>query len=311
MSRIVKSIAVVDDRRREPDDVKAYLESRIAASVISRTVLKGGMLDGAVIRADIPATKDEYLDELNRARLKLDEAKSELRAIRGEIENAKEEYDSFMESREDKDLLSDEIYTARKKEIDGLEAKAKKQCDKLLTDAKKQSDKIAQKARAEGYEDGYSTGYQTAQQSFEEQAAPRLAELTELITALASYGEILMKEKEDEFVELALAIAGKVMAREIKSDPKYIIDMLRDVLIKNHRETYINLSVSPDMTPARAKANEAIIEQLREIAPGLSIYIEKEVGEGYMVMETSKGVTDMSLDTQLANIKDSLLTADL
>ena len=316
LSRVVKSMAVVDDRRQRPDIMKAWIDGQFT----DKAVLKGGAMSAyGIAFYDQPVTRDAYVDEVNRLRIDAEEARAELRRIRREIEEektrAKREAEKLAEAEAertlqyevDRSILDDELFEARRLELEGLAAQAEARAKELLESAQAEAGEIKEHARAEGYGEGFEKGYEEAGNAFRSEVQPKLDELSELISALTSYSPGLMREKERELVALTVAIAGKVVGREIKSDPGYILDMLREAAQRNQRESYVAITLSPDMLPLKIKASEEVIASIEQLANNISVYVEKETGEGVCLLETPKGVTDMSLSTQLENIKESLL----
>ncbi|MDL2232232.1 hypothetical protein LJC63_01455 [Ruminococcaceae bacterium OttesenSCG-928-L11] len=315
MARIVKSIAVVDDRRQHDEEGGRQL---VDLRLVDKTVLKGGVLGSYGVpfhNPNAPVTHDSARDELNRMLAQVEEAKAELRSVHREIEEAHEEYEAFQQSRDDADLLDDELYQQRKQELQQGQEQARREIEELRSEAEAEAKSQAEKARGTGYHEGYASGYQAAEDAFRQEAVPemeaKMREVAGLIEHISSFGEELYREKEREFVSLVVAIAGKILQREIKTDPDTIVDMLHEILSRNHREVYVNLTMSPDMLPTGAKAQEDIINRLTEQVPGLNVYIEKEMGEGVLYVETPKGVTDMGLDTQLRNINENLLEEEV
>lgn len=319
MSRIVKSIQVVDDRPKQQVAKTPELPF-VGAGVLKKGILNGYELHGNQSNHTI-YTKDAYRDEINRLKIQADEAKEELRQINADILEAEAEIQKqkelieqekkrFDQLKLDESILDDGVFRARQREISELLVQTEAKAAGILETARSEAATIKEAVKGEGYQEGYqegvSKGYLEASAAFEDEAGQKLAELSDMIAALSGYGSKLMKEKEDEFIELATAIAGKVIGRVIKKDSKFILDMLRETMSKNHRESYINITLSEDMLPAKAAASDEIISLIEEMAHNVSVYVEREAEEGTCVMETPKGVTDMSVGTQLDNIKELL-----
>jgi len=333
MARIVKSMAVVD--RREPDAEAA--RSQLEARLVSRRVLKGGVLDGfGITFADprAPVNRDSLLDEINKLTVQIEEqrdalaeAKKEIKRelaeaekqyqrITEEIEKKKEEYRQQEQEYEnqkaqrdksiDADILQDEVYRQRVAHIAELQENARTQMAEMSRQLELDAKEAYDKAKTGGYNDGYNEGQTAAQNSFIEAAQPKLEELAELITYITDYGPNLFKQREDEFVQLALAIAEKVLSKELKTKPDTIVGMVNEFIQRNQRETYINISISPDLLPVRAKACDELMEQLKGLNGSVAVFVEKDAPEGTLVLETPKGVTDMSIPNQLNNIRESM-----
>jgi flagellar assembly protein FliH len=111
-------------------------------------------------------------------------------------------------------------------------------------------------------------------------------------------------EAEDEAVKLAIAIARRVLYREIATDPEAILGLVKAAFGKlNARETH-RLRLSP--------SDVATIQEHRvklQIPPGLEIATDGALTPGSAIFETSRGDLDASVDTQLAEIDRGLTDA--
>jgi flagellar assembly protein FliH len=308
VARIVKSIAVVDDRQNKPDSM-VMLEARLS----ERKVLKNNILGSfgyTLHDRNAPLYKDDLLEEINRLRLQAEEEKASLRNLQQQIRDAEEELKQLVETKVDADIVDDEIYHQRVAEIEAKVAEARQQSQEMRETAEREGKWIREKAQEEGYQEGYANGYKAAGEAFREEGEPKLAELTYLVDELSDYGDHLMARRENEFIQLAVAVAGKIVARELKLKPATVVDILREFVHRNQRESYITISVSPDMLPVSVKACDEVIETLKNLCHNVTVYVEKEAAPGTLVVETPKGVTDMSVDTQLANLQEALLAPD-
>jgi flagellar assembly protein FliH len=298
----------VDDRQRKPDAMDL-----LEATLSGRKVLKNDILNGfgyTLQDRTGPLYKEEILEEINRLKLQAEEERASLRALQRKMRETEEELRQLNDTKVDADIMDNEIYRQRVLEIETKMTVAKQQSQELMENAEKEGKAIREKARKEGHQEGYQSGHKAAQEAFEKEGTPKLAELARLITTLSGYGEELMAKRETEFVQLAVAVAGKIVARELKLKPATVVDILREFVQRNQRENYITISISPDMLPAQAKACDEVMELLRGLCHNITVYVEKEAAPGTLIVETPKGVTDMSVPTQLDNLQETLLAPE-
>ena len=99
-------------------------------------------------------------------------------------------------------------------------------------------------------------------------------------------------------VKLAIAIARRVLHRELSTDPEAILGLVIAAFQKlNARETH-KLRLSP--------SDAQTLQQYRDrldLPPGLEILSESSLTAGSAIFETSRGDLDASVDTQLAEIE--------
>jgi len=159
------------------------------------------------------------------------------------------------------------------------------------------------------YQQGQAAGEAAAAQRASEQASlqavqrtePVIARLNQLIAELAGMRPRFRHEAEADTVKLAVAIARRVLFRELATDPDAILGLVMAAFQKlNARETH-RLRVSP--------ADATVIEQHRtglELPSALEILGDPTLGPGSVVFETSRGEMEASVQTQLAEIERGL-----
>lgn len=154
------------------------------------------------------------------------------------------------------------------------------------------------------YQQGLAAGETAAQQSAQQKIDPVLHALSAMIAELASLKKRVRAEAEDEAVKLSIAIARRVLYREISTDPEAILGLVKAAFGKlNARETH-RLRVCP--------SDVAAIQEHRvklQIPPGLEIASDGSLTPGSAIFETSRGDLDASVDTQLAEIDRGLTDA--
>lgn len=144
--------------------------------------------------------------------------------------------------------------------------------------------------------------------------AEALQQYAELINRANSITEMSRKAVEDkledaneEIVELAVALAKKVWQQ--KSDDKEAFLLLVQQVVNEVKE-YDDISIYVD-----PYYYETIFQQKDEIQQllykecRLGIYADEKAPKGSCYIETPFGRVDASVDTQLMQLKDKLLTA--
>src|SRR5688572_23895716 len=115
-----------------------------------------------------------------------------------------------------------------------------------------------------------------------------------------------MERKEQEVAnkirQLSLAIAKKIIGRELETDPTTIVEMAKKHLqsIRQRREVYLRVSPS-DLENLKSQKRE-LIDQLGR-AKEIEIRADEELSPGSMFIETEAGTIDARLETQLAVIE--------
>jgi flagellar assembly protein FliH len=148
------------------------------------------------------------------------------------------------------------------------------------------------------YQSGYSAGVNAGAQQATERMQPVLASLAGMIQELAGYKKKFRHEAEASTVGLALAVARRVLYREVNADPEAILGLVKAAFDKlNARETH-RLRVSP--------ADLAVIQENAArlgLPPALDLAADGQLPRGSAVFETSRGELDASIDSQMLEIE--------
>ena len=163
------------------------------------------------------------------------------------------------------------------------------------------SEQEAEARTRAAYNQGLAAGEAAALQRLQQKLDPVLSGLNSMIAELASARKRVRAEAEDDAVKLAIAIARRVLYRELSTDPEAILGLVKAAFSKlNARETH-RLRVSP--------SDAAAIQEHRaklQLPPALEIASDGSLTPGSAIFETSRGDLDASVDTQLSEIDRGL-----
>jgi flagellar assembly protein FliH len=155
------------------------------------------------------------------------------------------------------------------------------------------------------FEQGQAAGEAAAGPRAQQQAAqklePVIARLSQMIQELAGMRKRFRSEAEGDTVKLAIAIARRVLYRELATDPEAILGLVMSAFQKlNAREAH-RLRVSP--------GDAAMLVEYRsrmELPAAVEILGDASLGPGSVVFETARGELDATVNTQLAEIERGL-----
>jgi len=166
-----------------------------------------------------------------------------------------------------------------------------------LSELQRDAEERARAAYQQGLAAGEAAATQKAQQRFE----PSIQNLNAVLAEIGGLRKRVRAEAEDSAVKLAIAIARRVLYRELSTDPDAILGLVKAAFAKlNARETQ-RLRLTP--------ADADIVNEHRaklHIPQGLEISPDPSLPAGSAIFETSRGELDASVDTQLAEIDRGL-----
>jgi len=155
-------------------------------------------------------------------------------------------------------------------------------------------------ARAAGLREGEESGRSRA--SAEMQAA--LERLAQSVQEMASLRSRLRREAEADTVKLALAIARRVIRRELAIDPEALHGLVLAALEKLQAQEICRVRVHPAQV-------SAVAALLRKAAGGVTVEVVPDGSRdpGAVVFETGRGNLDASVESQLGEIERGLADA--
>lgn len=162
-----------------------------------------------------------------------------------------------------------------------------------------------EEARQDGFEKGFQQGQEQAQVQVLEQYDGLLGEARAVLEQAYDMKRQIIQESEPFLVELATAIAEKIILQELSANPEWIIGMTRSVLARRREKGIITLCVSPNQFAYIRDARDELLLSVDSQAE-LQILPDSTVGEHGCVVRTAFGSVDARVDTQLKEIKLAL-----
>jgi len=154
-------------------------------------------------------------------------------------------------------------------------------------------------AWTEGFQQGYDEGLRLATQE-QQEISTRLGAL---LHDVAADNEELVRALETQVIELTLAVAEKVIAREAKTDPQVILSVVRSALSEIHDATELRIHVNPDDYPLLETRWQEMLP--RSVAERSELTPDDLVERGGVVVETRIGYVDSQLKTRLNQVVTS------
>lgn len=163
----------------------------------------------------------------------------------------------------------------------------------LISRAQEEAIIIKEASSKEGYEAGFA------------KAEEEISELQNSLQEFYSYKEAIFEKVSSDILDIALDVAEKIIKREVASDKTILSNIVNDALENLAKgENKIILKVAPvDVEYAK----DMIPELLSTGQTEAKIYVtaDKTVVEGGVIIETSNGLIDANISTQLGVIREA------
>jgi len=167
-----------------------------------------------------------------------------------------------------------------------------------------QADEIRQQAYAKGFVDGEKAGAEAEKAKLKEV----LETLYTAISELDSTKSDLYYDAEKQVVELGLMIARKIVCREVSIDKDTIFRVLKEALKKVSNQKKIIIKIHPADLQA-IKDAELDVSSLIKTKGDVILEPDDAIGRGECFIETTFGVIDARIESQLQAMEESLRLA--
>lgn len=152
----------------------------------------------------------------------------------------------------------------------------------------------------EAFMKGYAQGERAGAEAAARRGDATLRRLAQTVEELAGLRTELIQKTERQVVELALAIAGRVLRREVSIDRELLIAMARVALERLGENTSATIRLNPDdyaFIGAKAQVGDSSL--VRVVADPL-------VSSGGCLVQSDFGLIDAGIDAQLGEMAAAL-----
>ena len=152
-------------------------------------------------------------------------------------------------------------------------------------------------AKKESYQRGFSEGRAVGHDQAAVELQPVMDRLSRSLADLASIRSRVRKAAESDLLKLAIAVARRVLHRELTLDPSSIEGLIRVALEKLESRELCRVRVHPDQEP--------VIRTLlaRFSAAPVELIPDHALQCGDVLFETAHGTLDGSIEAQLQEIE--------
>jgi flagellar assembly protein FliH len=170
---------------------------------------------------------------------------------------------------------------------------------RLLAQATADAAQLRERARAEGFEEGRAAGREQGAAETHA-AADALADALQGVQALRSE---VADAVEADAIDLALALAGKILAGALQVRPELVVEVVQGALRRISDRRRITVLVNPaDLDTVRSA-----LGQITAQGSGVELcdlQSDERVAAGSAIVRTAEGEVDASVATQLERARE-------
>jgi len=179
------------------------------------------------------------------------------------------------------------------------------QAEQILAEAKKRAEEITAQAKEAGRQAALTEAEQRVQVQLSENLETLLPAIRESVAAINYEKENWLKRWERDTVHLAVAIAGRVIRRELSQDPTISVELIREALQLAMGSGRLRLLLNPADFAALGDQAQQLSDEFSGLAP-MDIVADESIRAGGCRVVSEFGTLDQNIDTQLQRIEDEL-----
>mgnify|MGYP005856975557 CR=1 FL=1 len=174
---------------------------------------------------------------------------------------------------------------------------ARSHAERILAQAEEQASAVLREAMVRGYADGKAEGLAAAQ----EECGKHLARLAELVRRARVDRDAMVRDAKQELAALAVAIAARVIHREVTADPATVLSIVEAALEKAGTVDSVRVLLHPDdVGLVREKWSD--LKGALAFGDNWEVVGSDQVDRGGCLIETRAGTVDARIESQLSRI---------
>ena len=174
--------------------------------------------------------------------------------------------------------------------------------------AAQREEQAYQKGLVEGNRQGLNAGEEKGFELASRKIEPLITSIQQAVIKLAAIREETYQQIESEVVELALAIARKVICREVSTDKETVVCVAREALAKVDDTGKIKIKMNPADLQFINETKYQLSNLIGDVN-SVTIEAEESIQSGGCVIETDLGEIDARIEKQLQAVEESFRDA--
>lgn len=213
---------------------------------------------------------------------------------------------------EENELLhkASDIVNGAKEEARQILMKANRIAKSIIDEAEQEKSKAIEAGYQEGYEKGSREGFEKAEREqnlirIEQKEAFR-REIEEAVTAVERAKEKSIRLYLDELKDCVIAVAEKVIHISLKSSGDVIRRMLTAETEKLKKKVWVKIYMDKTDYDMMIEADGDMLGELTRLSDNIKFVVMNKENSGNCIIEMPEEIIDISVDTQMENIRELL-----
>jgi flagellar assembly protein FliH len=159
---------------------------------------------------------------------------------------------------------------------------------------------IERDAFAKGYAQGERAGFEAGSQ----RAEAMLRRLAQTLDELAGLRSTIIRQTERQMIKLSLAIARRIVLREVAVDGELMLALARVALDRLEARTPATIRLNPEDATLVGRATETLGNHVTIVA-------DPSITRGGCLVESEFGAVDASVEAQLQEVSRALVGEEM
>lgn len=188
--------------------------------------------------------------------------------------------------------------------------KARNEAHELLDNAREEAEltrskakEEAQQLREKAFQEGYQEGIESARQAMEAEINKTNQQCQQILEEARNTKLAMFRTSEADMIRLCLAVAKRVVATEVTTNPQVVVAILEEALSYIDQPDNLTLYVNQ-------KDLEVILELMQTqnfsdigSKANLQVQVDNRISPGGLKLDSESGTVDARIETRLANVE--------
>ncbi|MEY8337037.1 FliH/SctL family protein [Lachnospiraceae bacterium 62-35] len=207
-----------------------------------------------------------------------------------------------------------EEFLKKQQEADHILEEARKEAEWICMEARARVEKELKAAHEEGFQEGYNAGYlegrkkaeKDCQEEFQNALAAFQMDMRQALSSVERAKENCLHTYLDELKDCAVAVGEKVIHISLKSSGEVIKQMIISATEKRKKTAWVKIYIDKCDYDMMMEADADILDELSHLSDNIKFIVMDKEDRGNCIIEMPEEIVDVSVNTQIENIKDIL-----
>ena len=192
--------------------------------------------------------------------------------------------------------------------------KANQMAGDILREAGKQAEQLKKTAIEEGCREGFEAGYKSGTEQaameqadfFRRQEEEFRRDMEQAMASIDQAKEKSLRNYLEELKDCSVAIAEKVIHISLRSSGEVIKRMLVAETEKLRKTAWVKIYMEKTDYDMMAEADADVVSELAKLSDNIKFVVMDKESSGNCIIEMPDEIVDISVDTQMDNIREIL-----